>query len=150
MEPYFSIDNSAMFTFKHNLTELLLACNRLTSVPNDVLEGMKLLQHLDLSKNRIADIDKISFENLPNLIRLNLAGNQLEKIVNSRIFDSLKALAYLDLSFNKLEILGKTAFERLTGLESLFLQVSSDLQNFCKKVIRRRHPEVDHWNSGTL
>ena len=112
-----------MFTFKHNLTELLLACNRLIKVPADVLDGMEQLQHLDLSKNRIADINEISFNRLPNLIRLNMAGNHLENLINHEVFDSLKSLVYLDLSFNKLTVLGKTAFEKLNGLESLFLQV---------------------------
>lgn len=126
-----------MYTFKNNLTELLLACNRLNTVPHDILEGMNQLQHLDLSKNRIADIEKLSFERLPNLIKLNLAGNQLKKLINFRIFDSLKSLAYLDLSYNKLSILGKTVFEKLTGLESLFLQVKTLLKTIPPKIFYR-------------
>ncbi|KAE9551869.1 hypothetical protein FO519_004918 [Halicephalobus sp. NKZ332] len=147
------LQNDAMYKFKRNLTELLVAFNRLTEIPYDVLEGMDQLKHLDLSKNRIKDLDDIAFGSLPNLVRLNLAGNFLRKITNNHIFNSLRALAYLDLSYNRLKILGKTAFEKLTGLESLFLQ-SNSLVEFPRAALsgldKLRYLLLDHNHIKTI
>jgi Leucine-rich repeat (LRR) protein len=118
-----------MNNFKSTLQELLLAFNRLTKIPTGLLEGMNNLKHLDLSKNRIQNIEPLSFGKYDgpskNLIRLNLAGNQIQSIVDPGAFLYMGSLAYLDLSFNRIRQMTRSAFERLDGLESLFLQVKS-------------------------
>uniref|UniRef100_A0A914VXV3 Chaoptin n=1 Tax=Plectus sambesii TaxID=2011161 RepID=A0A914VXV3_9BILA len=120
------LDNSTFEHFKPALTELLLAFNRLTEIPTDVLQGMSKLQHLDLSKNRIKSIEKLAFGTFDgagtSLVRLNLAGNQIDVIADPGAFLYMSALAYLDLSHNLINSLSPKAFARLAGLESLFLQ----------------------------
>ncbi|VDM45294.1 unnamed protein product [Toxocara canis] len=121
-----TLDNSTVNNLKPALAELLLAFNRLTEIPTQVLDGMSKLKHLDLSKNRIRSINRLAFGTFDgtgtSLIRLNLAGNLIEKIADPGSFLYMSSLAYLDLSYNRLSNISSNAFERLEGLESLFLQ----------------------------
>ncbi|MFH4981602.1 hypothetical protein AB6A40_008311 [Gnathostoma spinigerum] len=123
------VDNATLIHMKSSITELLLAFNRFTRVPTDLLDGMTRLTHLDLSKNRIQSISRLAFGTLDktgmSLRRLNLAGNYIEQITDSATFLYMSALAYLDISHNRIHQLSPNAFERLEGLESLFLQVTA-------------------------
>lgn len=125
----FRLDNNTISNLKPALTELLLAFNRLTEIPTQVLNGMSRLQHLDLSKNRIRSVERLAFGKFDgtgtSLLKLNLAGNLIENITDPGAFLYMSSLAYLDLSYNRISHLTDTAFERLEGLQSLFLQVSS-------------------------
>lgn len=120
-----------MNSFKTSLQELLLAFNRLTRIPTELLDGMNNLRHLDLSKNRIHHVEPLAFGKFDgtgkNLVRLNLAGNQIQSLKNPGTFLYMSSLAYLDLSFNQIREMSKSVFERLEGLESLFLQVEKIL-----------------------
>lgn len=106
-----------------------------------ILQGMSKLQHLDLSKNRIKSIEKLAFGTFDgagtSLVRLNLAGNQIETVADPGAFLYMSALAYLDLSHNLISLLSQKAFARLAGLESLFLQVINscmELRKSCDNV----------------
>ncbi|EFO25703.1 leucine Rich Repeat family protein [Loa loa] len=127
------LDTNMINNLKPVLTELLLAFNRLTEIPTQVLNGMSRLRHLDLSKNRIRYIQRLAFGKFDgtgtSLLKLNLAGNLIENITDSGSFLYMSSLAYLDLSHNRISYLNDNAFERLEGLESLFLQ-SNQLNQF--------------------
>lgn len=88
---------------------------------------MHKLQHLDLSKNRISNVDRLAFGTYDgagtSLVFLNLAGNHIRNISDPGIFLYMTTLAYLDLSYNFIENIGPKAFEKLPELEKLFLQV---------------------------
>ncbi|CAG9531848.1 unnamed protein product [Cercopithifilaria johnstoni] len=127
------LDNNTINDLKTVLTELLLAFNRLTEIPTQVLNGMSRLRHLDLSKNRIRCVQRLAFGKFDgtgtSLLKLNLAGNLIENIAESGAFLYMSSLAYLDLSHNRISYLNDNAFERLEGLETLFLQ-SNQLNQF--------------------
>lgn len=65
-----------------------MAFNRLSEIPSGILFDMPNLRHLDLSKNKIESIDKMAFgiieksqiARTTNLVRLNLAGNQIQEV----------------------------------------------------------------------
>uniref|UniRef100_A0A0M3IJQ0 Chaoptin n=1 Tax=Ascaris lumbricoides TaxID=6252 RepID=A0A0M3IJQ0_ASCLU len=121
-----TLDNNTVNNLKPALAELLLAFNRLTEIPTQVLDGMSKLKHLDLAKNRIRSVNRLAFGKFDgtgtSLVRLNLAGNLIEQITDPGSFLYMSSLAYLDLSYNRLSNITDNAFERLEGLESLFLQ----------------------------
>ncbi|KAI1731045.1 leucine rich repeat domain-containing protein [Ditylenchus destructor] len=121
-----SLDDDLFSNFKANLSELFLAFNRLTKIPSVVLQGMHRLQHLDLSKNKIAKIDKMAFGSYEgggggsvSLVKLNLAGNQILEVVDPGSFLYMSQLTYLDLSFNRIKRL--TSFQWLAHLERVSL-----------------------------
>ncbi|EYC34364.1 hypothetical protein Y032_0001g38 [Ancylostoma ceylanicum] len=111
---------------KDALVELSLAYNRLKMVPTNILNGMRRLQHLDLSKNSIKSLHRLAFGTFDgtgtSLIHLNLAGNQLKVIEDPGVFLYMTSLAYLDLSYNQLDEIEPKTFEKLPGLERLYLQ----------------------------
>ncbi|KAJ2456306.1 hypothetical protein EV183_000233 [Coemansia sp. RSA 2336] len=80
-----------------HLARLSLAQCKLESVPN-MLSALYNLTWLDLSGNSIASVDDISLR-LGNVVRLNLARNQLTEIAGIR---RLWALEVLDVSENQL------------------------------------------------
>ncbi|KIH48682.1 leucine Rich repeat-containing domain protein, partial [Ancylostoma duodenale] len=111
---------------KDALIELSLAYNRLKMVPTNILNGMRRLQHLDLSKNSIKSLQRLAFGTFDgtgtSLIHLNLAGNQLKVLEDPGVFLYMTSLAYLDLSYNQLDEIEPKTFEKLPGLERLYLQ----------------------------
>ncbi|XGW09434.1 hypothetical protein V3C99_011606, partial [Haemonchus contortus] len=111
---------------KEVLVDLSLAYNRLKIVPTAALNGMVRLEHLDLSKNSIKQLDRSAFGTFDgkasSLVHLNLAGNHLKSIDDPDVFLRMTSLAYLDLSYNKLEHIDPMTFEKLPGLERLYLQ----------------------------
>lgn len=119
------LHNEALRNVKSTLKELLLSYNLLTQIPTNVLDGMKLLEHLDLSKNDIDNLGKLAFGKFngdgTSLVRLNLAGNQIRSLSEPGAFLYMSALAYLDLSHNLISKIADDAFHLLPGLESLFL-----------------------------
>ncbi|WKX95007.1 hypothetical protein Q1695_011899 [Nippostrongylus brasiliensis] len=120
------LDEEALRGMKEVLVDLSLAYNRLKAVPTNALNGMVRLQHLDLSKNNIKQLDRLAFGTLDgtgkSLMQLNLAGNQLKSIEEPGVFLYMTSLAYLDLSYNQLEHIESSTFEKLPGLERLYLQ----------------------------
>lgn len=119
------LQNDVLRYYKNSLKELLLSYNLLTQIPTDVLDGMKRLEHLDLSKNDIDNLGKLAFGKFngdgTSLVRLNLAGNQIRSLSEPGAFLYMSALAYLDLSHNQITTIADDAFHLLPGLESLFL-----------------------------
>lgn len=77
---------------------------------------------LDLSHNRIVQLDTGSFEGLPRLETLRLAHNQLSNIHPGAFTNSSGILLrHLDLSSNQLRVLEQHYFQELQGLEELLL-----------------------------
>ncbi|PIO59910.1 leucine Rich repeat-containing domain protein, partial [Teladorsagia circumcincta] len=127
------VDEEPFAGLKERLIDLSLAYNRLKIIPTKALNGMVRLQHLDLSKNSIKQLDRLAFGTTDgvgsSLVHLNLAGNHLKTIDDPSVFLNMTSLAYLDLSYNKLEHIDPKTFEKLPGLERLYLQ-NNKLQQF--------------------
>ncbi|XP_076294700.1 uncharacterized protein LOC143215946 isoform X2 [Lasioglossum baleicum] len=101
-----------------HLRILNLTHNRLKEL-EEFPEDLKSLQILDLSYNQIGIVDKVTFKNLVSLVELHLYGNFIKSIF-SDAFKSLKKLRVLDLSRNYLENLPLNVFRPLeTQIRSL-------------------------------
>ncbi|KAI6193751.1 hypothetical protein M3Y96_01052000 [Aphelenchoides besseyi] len=121
-----SLDNQLLVNFKHNLRQLNLQFNKLVQVDPEVFDGMQRLEELDLSYNKIETLEKMPFGTMSgaasSLRDLNLAGNQITEITDSRSFIYLSSLTVLNLSSNRLQKISSEASSKLNSLKSLNLE----------------------------
>lgn len=113
----YSMNNFNLAVINSNLFNKL--CNR------------SAVQHLDLSNNKINDIQQDTFEKFWGLEKLQLTGNYLGKI-DVTDFKSLDFLVTLDLSSNLIETIEESAFGHLKKLLYLYLQDN------CLKILSAR------------
>ena len=106
---------------KSTLTDLRLAGNRLTVLPEGVFASLTRLEHLDLSGNQLTNITSPLFDDLFSLKRLFLAENRISHL-DPTVFNSLLRLEQLALDNNELSMLPTSVFSRLTSLQTLTLQ----------------------------
>lgn len=109
--------NTGTFKDLPQLEILLLSGNKLTKITGQTLNNINV-KTLDLSFNKIANIERNAFPN--SLILLNLKKNELKKI-DDNTFMNLKSLEMLILSKNKLKKLRKSTFTGLSNLSKLDL-----------------------------
>ncbi|GMT16674.1 hypothetical protein PFISCL1PPCAC_7971, partial [Pristionchus fissidentatus] len=128
------LDIAPLNALKESLTELSVAYNHLSAVPDALLQSLSALTVLDLSKNRIETVSATwRIGNLhkvigaiqawrTRLILLLLAANRLSSLTDPPFFAHSPALSHLDLSFNQITRLAPAAFSTLLALDTLFLQ----------------------------
>lgn len=107
-------NNRKMVTFK-------MLENRvpLDNLPNGLLANQSLLEHVYI-KCDLRKIPEDIFEESPNIISINLDGNQLE-VLPKYLFKDQDKLNMLDLSNNFLTDLPEELFERTQLLKTLYL-----------------------------
>ena len=101
-----------------NLEELNLKLNRVAHLINDSDAELPTLRVLDISDNRLQDLNSAFFVRIPNLQKLSIKGNFLEV----SMFKGLRNLTYLDMSWNQPINFNSTPFMELEYLEDLNLQ----------------------------
>lgn len=106
------------FTNTPNLIELYLSHNLISNIPQTT--SLKRLTKLDLSSNKIATIDSITFENLIKLKWLNLKNNALLSITVGT-FKSLHNLEYLNIAYNGITNINAKALLPLENLIELHI-----------------------------
>lgn len=99
-------------------TTLNLKGNKLTKFPK-ILSDISTLEKLVISENSIYELEDNAFENLENLVELDLSFNQMTYLPSS--IGRLTKLKRLKLNGNRLTSLPKE-FENLVSLESLDLE----------------------------
>ncbi len=94
-----------------------------------------MIQCLDLSFNRIKNIEAHVFDELVDLKYINLSGNNIEEILYP-IFAKNKKLEYIDFSYsNQIQSLHPSLFDGLDNLEEMrFRNYKFDKSNM--KMIR--------------
>ena len=147
--------NSYTFTFDFStkwghfiqfpkLKILNLASNRLPSITEmDLSRTIPLIQSLDLSMNRIQDVDDDTFKSLTKLKYLNLAYNLFHR-VNALVH--MKSIVELDISFNFVNEVPKTFLQTIKASSLTTLDLSGNpysctcaLQPFKKWILSDRH-----------
>ncbi|EGD79906.1 serine/threonine protein kinase [Salpingoeca rosetta] len=135
---------TSWFALKHELVDLELDNNALTSVPdvsgivttlktlslhgnrirrinNDTFTGLTLIQQLFLGENLISKIEAQAFDDLTQLQLLTLFANDISAIP-SGLFHGLTSLTQLELQQNPITKLDPDMFAELTMLDHLNLE----------------------------
>ncbi len=100
-----------------NLIDLDLSSNRLVSFRSSFSSNNKL-EALDLSKNKITELNADFFLNLEHLVVFRASGNQINTIIKGT-FDILNKLVNLDLSENYLTQINLYDYKKLNNLQVL-------------------------------
>ena len=155
-----------------SLTVLTCARNQLSDVVFLEEIGIK---DLDLSKNRLKTFERINFDFLPNLTRLELSSNPIANpndvylqikgvgnaltelslkeinlsVLNSKFFDKLANLMILDLSSNRIEVIQQGTFSNLQKLTTINL-INNRLTQIDNSLFYRlsRLAEIDLTNNS--
>lgn len=107
--------------YQTDLKTLDMSRNRISELDENSLRLPVVLSSLDLSCNRIQKIGPSSFLRIGHLKYLRLAHNQLQSIEYGA-FRGLSSLLNLDLSFNSLVMVDSKMFMDLKSLATLFLR----------------------------
>ncbi|XP_041832093.1 toll-like receptor 5 [Melanotaenia boesemani] len=107
------------------VTILQIPKNRIFALQSDVFKPLKDVLIIDISSNKINQINRNAFRGLQGHLKiLNLSSNLLGEIY-SDTFNSLTELVILDLSYNHIGVLGSKAFRGLPKLQNLHLTGNS-------------------------
>lgn len=113
--------NGKWFAGFPNLVSLNLSGNRIHQIDLSCFEHLKNLQMLDLSFNKLKSLGAKDFNGLDNLTGLNLSFCQI-KHVDSNAFNSTPSLSEIYLQSNKISNLGSKTFYKLKNLRVLNLE----------------------------
>uniref|UniRef100_A0A8C5E6M0 Leucine-rich repeat-containing G-protein coupled receptor 4 n=1 Tax=Gouania willdenowi TaxID=441366 RepID=A0A8C5E6M0_GOUWI len=110
-----------ILTWTNNLESLTLSGTKISSVPSDLCEDLKLLRTLDLSYNKIKQLP--SLQGCIRLQEISFQHNHIQQI-DRDTFQGLSSLR-LDLSRNEIRVIHRDAFLTLTALTNLDLSMNS-------------------------
>ncbi|XP_061537602.1 reticulon-4 receptor-like 1b [Phycodurus eques] len=99
----------------------------LSSLPNNIFQGLRSLQYLHLQQNHLKFLQDDTFADLHNLSHLFLHGNHLWRL-NQNTFRGLRSLDRLLLHENQIEWVHHLAFHDLKRLTTLYLFNNSLMQ----------------------
>ncbi|XP_058485922.1 leucine-rich repeat-containing G-protein coupled receptor 4 isoform X1 [Solea solea] len=111
-----------ILTWTNNLESLTLSGTKISSIPANLCENLKLLRTLDLSYNEINELP--SLQGCLHLQEISFQHNYIGQIERDT-FQGLSALRLLDLSRNEIRVIHTDAFRSLTGLTNLDLSMNS-------------------------
>nr|XP_057933022.1 leucine-rich repeat-containing G-protein coupled receptor 4 [Doryrhamphus excisus] len=111
-----------VLTWTNNLESLTLSGTKISAIPADLCDDLKLLRTLDLSYNEIKEVP--SLQSCIRLQEISFQHNQIEE-VGRETFQGLPALRLLDLSRNKIRVIHSNAFLGLASLANLDLSMNS-------------------------
>ena len=118
-----------------NVWSINISENKIINVEENVFHHMfPNLNFLDLSTNKIKQINRKAFSDLKLLRGLYLSRNQIS-FISEDAFDNLLHLTHLHLAYNKLHVLDFGWFKNLKSLTSLHLGY-----NNIDRVTSRIHP----------
>lgn len=106
----------------NNLESLTLSGTKISTIPADLCEDLKLLRTLDLSYNNIVEVP--SLQGCVRLQEISFQHNSIQQI-DRGTFQGLTSLRLLDLSRNEIRLIHKDAFLTLSALTNLDLSMNS-------------------------
>lgn len=116
------------FSAAFHLEGLDISKGKLERIEQDAFQDLIQLVDVDLSKNRIDYIHPQTFSILSNLEKLSLNDNNLIA-VEMDTFNSNRKLNYLNLRNNKFAFIAPQAFEGLYGLRELYFAGNACITN---------------------
>lgn len=108
-------------SFPKDIKRIRLERNNITEIGPYSFQGLKRLQRIDLSNNKLQRIDQLAFSGgLHSLNSLILYSNKLENLP-ANVFGELSQLQLLLLNANSLQSISKDLFQSLANLNLLSL-----------------------------
>uniref|UniRef100_A0A3Q0RMP5 Leucine rich repeats and immunoglobulin like domains 1 n=1 Tax=Amphilophus citrinellus TaxID=61819 RepID=A0A3Q0RMP5_AMPCI len=120
------------------LQVLRLSRNRISQIPVKAFQLPRLTQ-LELNRNRIRQVEGLTFQGLSSLEVLKLQRNSISKLTDGAFFD-LARMKVLHLDYNSLTEVNSGSLYGLTSLQQLFLsnnsiaRINPDGWKFCQKL----------------
>uniref|UniRef100_A0A8C9XRY2 Leucine rich repeats and immunoglobulin like domains 1 n=1 Tax=Sander lucioperca TaxID=283035 RepID=A0A8C9XRY2_SANLU len=120
------------------LQVLRLSRNRISQIPVRAFQLPKLTQ-LELNRNRIRQVEGLTFQGLSSLEVLKLQRNSINKLTDGAFWDLAK-MKVLHLDYNSLTEVNSGSLYGLTSLQQLFLsnnsiaRINPDGWKFCQKL----------------
>ncbi|KAK2862453.1 hypothetical protein Q5P01_001986 [Channa striata] len=117
---------------------LRLSRNRISQIPVRAFQLPRLSQ-LELNRNRIRQVEGLTFQGLSNLEVLKLQRNSISKLTDGAFWDLAK-MKVLHLDYNSLTEVNSGSLYGLTSLQQLFLsnnsisRINPDGWKFCQKL----------------
>lgn len=109
-----------IFTAYLNLKGLFLQNCEINKISKNTFLNAKHLNILELSRNKLTDLENTTFEGAENLQSLDLTFNEIETIP-SGLFNKINKLLIVYLANNKIKRLNKSTFSSLINLRQLNL-----------------------------
>nr|CBN81081.1 Leucine-rich repeats and immunoglobulin-like domains protein 1 [Dicentrarchus labrax] len=120
------------------LQVLRLSRNRISQIPVRAFQLPRLTQ-LELNRNRIRQVEGLTFKGLSSLEVLKLQRNSISKLTDGAFWDLAK-MKVLHLDYNSLTEVNSGSLYGLTSLQQLFLsnnsiaRINADGWKFCQKL----------------
>nr|XP_020488767.1 leucine-rich repeats and immunoglobulin-like domains protein 1 [Labrus bergylta] len=120
------------------LQVLRLSRNRISQIPVRAFQLPRLTQ-LELNRNRIRQVEGLTFQGLSSLEVLKLQRNSISKLTDGAFWDLAK-MKVLHLDYNSLAEVNSGSLYGLTSLQQLFLsnnsiaRINADGWKFCQKL----------------
>ena len=116
-----NIEDLSTYEFRGFLNKLNLKANGLKMIKPKCFRGLKRVQAIDLSNNKLTDLPLELFHGLDELLELRLQFNDFSRIPE-KLFQSQKLIKRIDLNHNKLSSIPKGLFSKLNNVEVLHLE----------------------------
>ena len=107
------------------LEDLNLSNNFIKTIDDKDYANLPKLKHLDLSNNNIDSVAETAFQNSSQLQSINLSANNIKELKSDTFLGSVRLI--LDLSYNSLSEMPKGIFERPKVMKLQTLDISHNL-----------------------
>uniref|UniRef100_A0AAQ4PNU9 Leucine rich repeats and immunoglobulin like domains 1 n=1 Tax=Gasterosteus aculeatus aculeatus TaxID=481459 RepID=A0AAQ4PNU9_GASAC len=138
------------------LQVLRLSRNRIGQIPVKAFQLPRLTQ-LELNRNRIRQVEGLTFQGLSSLEVLKLQRNSITKLTDGAFWDLAK-MKVLHLDYNSLSEVNSGSLYGLSSLQQLFLsnnriaRINPDGWKFCQKLreLNLSHNNLTRLDEGSL
>lgn len=132
------IDAAAFDGLTRDLLRLNLGKNYLERIPHEAILPLKYLKILELSENKISQMEADDFNGMDSLDQLTLNHNKLEHL-GAGFFRGLHSLTTLYVDHNQIQTVNKDAFEGLEDSLTSLTLTGNQIQEFPMLALRRIH-----------
>nr|XP_057937066.1 leucine-rich repeats and immunoglobulin-like domains protein 1 isoform X2 [Doryrhamphus excisus] len=133
-----TLEQGALDHLGSTLQVLRLSRNRISQIPVKAFQLPRLTQ-LELNRNRIRQVEGLTFQGLSSLEVLKLQRNSISKLTDGAFWDLAK-MKVLHLDYNSLTEVNSGSLYGLTSLQQLFLsnnsitRINPDGWKFCQRL----------------
>jgi leucine-rich repeat transmembrane neuronal protein 1/2 len=132
---------SELFEETPNITNISFKESYIPSVRFELFnEGFSKLYNVDLSGNKITDIQENALYALTELARIDLSNNDIKQI-NHRVFEKNQKLWFIDFSNNKIQSIHPQLFDGLPKLQ----EVKFEGNPIVDKNFKKTDDNADTW-----